>query len=153
MRRKDKEKDAAFAAGVFRDGEYMTLATVNADGTPYCVPLSFVLADDKIYFHCAEEGQKVENIVLNNRVCVSCVRYAKTRPESFSVAYESAVAAGTCETVTDGNEKLTALRALCEKYAEDYMDNFEADAAKSLHLTRVMKINIDAITGKADMKK
>jgi len=152
MRRKDKERDAAFATGVLRDGEYMTLATVNADGTPYCVPLSFVLMDGAVYFHCAEEGQKIVNIGRDNRVCVSCVRYAKTKPESFSVAYESAVATGTCETVTDANEKLAALRALCEKYAKDYMDNFEADAAKSLRRTRVVKINIGAITGKADMK-
>ena len=153
MRRKDKERDAAFATGVQRDGEYMTLATVNADRTPYCVPLSFVLMDGAVYFHCAEEGQKIVNIGRDNRVCVSCVRYAKTKPESFSVAYESAVATGTCETVTDDNEKLAALRALCEKYAKDYMDNFEADAAKSLRRTRVVKINIGAITGKADMKE
>jgi len=151
MKRKDKEKDAAFALGVLRGGEYMTLATVNADGTPYCVPLSFVLMDGALYFHCAEEGKKIDNIGLNSRVCVSCARYVKTRPESFSVAYESAVAEGMCETVTDIDEKIAALRALCEKYAKDYMGDFDSAVKKSLHLTRVMKINIDTITGKADM--
>ena len=35
MRRKDKERDAAFAWQVLRDATYATLAMTDSDGSPY----------------------------------------------------------------------------------------------------------------------
>lgn len=84
MRRKDRKKDADFALEVLRDCEYATLATVNEDGTPYCIPISPVLVDGCIYFHCALEGKKLDNINQNPNVCVSCVRHTKLVPEKFT---------------------------------------------------------------------
>ena len=46
MRRKDKERDAAFAWQVLRDAKYVTLAMTDADGTPYCVPVNHI-ADEQ----------------------------------------------------------------------------------------------------------
>lgn len=151
MRRTDREKDAGFALEVLRGCEYATLATVNTDKTPYCIPISPVLIGNAIYFHCALKGQKLDNIRQNDAVCVSCVRYTKLVPEKFTTEYESAVATGKCGTVSDEAEKIAALRAICEKYAKNNMSGFEAQMAKSLHKTCVCKIHIEQITGKANM--
>ena len=153
MIRKDREKDTAFALEVIRDCEYATLATVNTDGTPYCIPISPVLIDSAIYFHCAQEGQKLDNIRQNNTVCVTCVRRVKLIPEKFTAKYESAVVFGKCEIVSDANgrEKIMALRVICEKYAKSNMNNFEAKTAGSLSKTCVCKITIEQITGKANI--
>ena len=150
MRRKDKEKDATFALEVLRDCVYVTFATVNADGTPYCVPVSCVVIDGKIYFHCAEEGQKTDNVKQNNNVCITGVRYTNIVPEKYTIEYESAVATGECDIVSDEAEKITALRAICEKYAKSNMGNFDAGIAKSLHETCVCRVSIEKITGKAN---
>ncbi|MDF2839216.1 MAG: putative nitroimidazole resistance protein, partial [Evtepia sp.] len=56
MRRKDREKDSQFALEVLKNCEYATLATVNPDGTPYCIPISPAMMDGALYFHCALEG-------------------------------------------------------------------------------------------------
>ena len=151
MRRKDREKDSAFALEIIRDCEYATFATVNLDGTPYCIPVSPVLVNDAIYFHCATEGQKLGNIKNNNNVCVSCVRHTKLLPEKFTTEYESAVATGKCEIVFDATEKISALRAIGEKYAKSNMGNFDSHIEKYLDNTCICKIVIEQITGKANI--
>ena len=151
MIRKDREKDAAFAMEVLRDCEYAVFATVNTDGTPYCIPVSHALIDNAVYFHCAHEGQKLDNIRNNNNVCITGVRYMDLIPERFTIEYESAVATGKCVIIEDKTEKIAALRAICEKYAKSNMHNFEAAITGSLPC--ICKINIEKITGKAIIKK
>ena len=60
MRRKDKERDAAFAWQVLRDAAYSVLAMTDADGTPYCVPVNHIADPEHnaVYFHCAGAGRK-----------------------------------------------------------------------------------------------
>ena len=43
------------------------LATFDATGYPYIVPLNYVYYQGKIYFHCAHEGRKLDNLTANNR--------------------------------------------------------------------------------------
>ena len=151
MRRKDREKDTAFALEVMRDCEYATLATINPDGTPYCIPISPVVIGSTIYFHCALEGQKLTNINANNSVCISAVRHTKLVPQLFTTEYESAVASGKCSLVFDGDEKTMALKLICKKYAKDFMAQAMAKIAESLNRTCVCKIEVEKITGKARM--
>ena len=151
MRRKDRERDAAFAMEVLRDCDYATLATVNADGTPYCISISIVLIENIIYFHCAVEGQKLLNISKNNSVCISCVRYTRLVPEKFTLEYESAVVTGACSIVSDYDEKIKALTKIGEKYAKSEVAHVSEKIAKSLQKTCVCKVNIIKITGKASV--
>ena len=151
MRKKERERDAAFALEVLRDCEYATLATTNPDGTPYCVPISQAVLEGAIYFHCATAGHKLDNIAHQATVCISGVRHTRLLPEDYTTEYESAVATGRCEIVTDEDEKIAALRAISEKYAQSHIGDFEARLAKWLHVTVVCKINVERITGKANM--
>ena len=149
MRRKDREKDNQFALDVLQQCEYATLATSNPDGTPYCIPISPVILQESIYFHCALEGKKLKNIRLHPSVCVSAVSYTKRVPEKFTTEFESAVVMGDCHLVTEESEKIEALRAICEKYAASNMSAFEHAIAKSLARTGICKITIQQISGKA----
>lgn len=151
MRRKDREMDAVFALEALRACEYATLATVCPDGTPYCVPISPVVTGNTIYFHCATQGRKLDNIARNPSVCVSCAMNLKPLPEKFALEYESAVAFGRCEVVSDDAEKTTALELICEKYAPGVQ---AVDAIRnSLAITGVCRITIENITGKANKGK
>ena len=151
MRRKDRERDATFALEVLRDCEFITLATINLDGTPYCIPINHALVDKTIYFHCAPEGQKLTNIKHNNNVCITGVRHTKILPEKFTTEYESAVATGKCFEVTDDDEIILGLKKITEKYAMDHMDDFENMMDKYRGKVSVYKIELEQITGKANM--
>jgi len=142
--------DTAFALEVLRDCEYATLATTNPDGTPYCIPISSVTVGNAVYFHCANEGQKLINIKFSNLVCISGVRRTRLLPETFSTEYESAVAAGSCSIVTDNEEKIMALTKICEKYAQSNIKHAETEITESLHKTCVCRIDIIHISGKAN---
>ena len=148
MRRKDRERPEAFALQILQNCEYATLATLNPDGTPYCIPLSPVLEGKSLYFHCAAEGRKLDNIRTNNQVCVSAVGRTMLQPEKYTTEYESAVAAGTASEVTDTAEKMHALRLICEKYAPTRMEDFEKAAHSSLPRTAIIRIDIETATGK-----
>lgn len=151
MRRKDREKDKHFALEVIRSCEYGTLATVNKDNSPYCISVSPVLMDDYIYFHCAKEGKKLDNIAANNAVCFSCATNTKVIPEKYTTLYESAVVFGKCFVVKNKEEKIRMLQVLSQKYTNNSPESLQQELDKYLDHTCVCKITIDEITGKAHL--
>ncbi len=113
--------DAAFALEVLDKAPYITVSFVRPDGTPYGVPLSLARTDDKtFYFHCALEGDKLDCIAANPRVALSavtkCAPTVGPKDGSFTLQYKSAMAVGKAEIVKDRDEKIKALRAICQRF-------------------------------------
>jgi nitroimidazol reductase NimA-like FMN-containing flavoprotein (pyridoxamine 5'-phosphate oxidase superfamily) len=127
---------------------YAVLATVNDDGTPYGVPLSIVRDGEWIYFHCARNGRKIDNLKRRNRVCLVCVGKAEEPPDYFTVIYDSAIVFGAAEEVPEGEEKVRALRLLCERHTPANMAAFDREMAREYPATAVWKIRIEEISGK-----
>ena len=112
-------------------------------GVPYAVPLSIARMGDKIYFHCAYEGEKVEVLKYNSKVCVVCVGRVEPATDKFTTAYESAIIRGTAMQVDDITEKVNALRAICQRYTPLNMAAFDRAIEKSLTRTAVWSITIE----------
>ena len=148
MRRKDREMPKEFALAVAEKAAYSTLATVNADGSPYCVPITQVAMDGALYFHCAMAGQKTDNLKRDDRVCISCVGQIRVPAGKFTLEFESAVITGKAQEVTEEAEKIQALRVLCQRFAPGNMDDFGNALKRSLDHTAVWKVIPDSITGK-----
>lgn len=158
MRRKDRERDVAFAKAVMDRCTHGTVAISTGTDTPYCLPLSLVRVDNCLYFHCAREGRKVDLLRKNPRVCVSFVDTdtpTVVPPAMFTTYFRSAIATGTAFEVTDEEEKIEALRALCQRMTPEGMtgDLFDRAIQASLHLTCVWRIDMDQITGKEKAMK
>jgi len=149
IRRRDRAKPKEFALAVTDKCDYSVLATVNPDGTPYCIPLSMARDGDWLYFHSAIEGHKLDNIRHKNQVCITCVGEQKTIPEKFSLKYESAVIFGTASEITSREEKIHALRLISLRYAPDDMAGFDEAIERSIDRTSAWKVHIDEISGKA----
>lgn len=150
MRRRDREQSREFALEAVDTCTYAVLATVNADGTPYCVPVTIVREGERIYFHGAQAGQKLENITARPQVSLACVSRSITRQQTYSVDYASAILIGTASVVTEQEEKARALRLLCERHTPEAMDGVEKYIASGIGRTAVVRINITSITGKAN---
>jgi len=148
VRRKDREISIEVATQLLTEGEYGFLATVGADGQAYGVPLNYVYKNNCLYFHCAPEGHKLDNIRANNKVSFCVVGRSRVLPDKFTTAYESAVAFGTASEV-QGSEKVEALLNLLEKYSPDFMEEGKKTIDKYIKMTTVIKIDISHITGKA----
>lgn len=160
MRRKDREMDEKFAYSVIDKVAFGTLATVNDDNTPYCIPISFARDENKIYIHSAFQGTKINNLKANHSVTMSFVGNTHIPfpdPESsagmkenevFTTEFESAIIKGTASFVEDTEEKILALRLLCEKYCPKNMGFFDEVIKSSLKITCVIRIDVEEIKGK-----
>lgn len=148
LRRKDRGTTETEARELLARGEYGVLATVSADGVPYGVPLSYCVIDNGIYFHCAPEGHKLENIAADSRVSFCVVGTTELLPEKFSTRYESVIVTGRAAEVM-GAEKQRGLEGLVAKYSAGFFDAGLRYIAADSPKTRVFRIEIDAISGKA----
>ena len=145
MRKADRQKDAQWALEVFDKSPYVTVSMMRPDGTPYGVPLSLVRKDERtFYFHCADEGEKLDCLKENSMVSLSAVSKCTPKFEedkqNFTEHYHSAMALGCAEIVTEKEEKIEALRLLCQRFLPNHMEFFNNAIARSLDRTTVVKI-------------
>jgi len=148
LRRKDREMPRDFALMVVDNCAFSVMATINSDGTPYCIPLSLAREGEWLYFHCAREGHKIDNLMYQNKVCVSCVGTVKVIQKEFSTEYESAIINGIASEVIDKQEKIHALELISKRYTPNNMADFDNAIRRNLNITAVWKIHIDEISGK-----
>ena len=147
MRKAQRQKDEVWASGVFDKAPYVTVSMVRPDGTPYGLPLSLVRSGGRtFYFHCADEGEKLDCLKSNPIVSLSAVSRCTPKYEeeknNFTEYYGSAVAIGRAEIVTDDAEKIAALRLLCERFLPKYMEHFDEAVNRSLGRTTVVRIDL-----------
>lgn len=148
MRRNDREIPAAQAYEIVDNSAYATLSTTNEDGTPYGVPLNVVREGETLYFHCAKDGKKTDNLRSRKDVCITCVGEVVFPANSFTTYFSSVIITGPAREVMDENEKLHALRLICERYTPANMQRFEKAAGASLQAVAVFAVDMQSITGK-----
>jgi len=143
-----EKEDREMALKIVEDCEYATIASINPDGTPYCIPISPVVMGDYIYFHGTKKGQKVTNILHDPHVCLSAVGQSRQRPEAYTADFTSTIVAGTMSIVKDDAEKIEVLRKVCLKFAPSNMQMFDEAISVALKPAGVYKIEIDTVTHK-----
>ena len=122
MRRHDLTMPANQALEFLAGGYCGRLATVDADGAPYCVPLLYVWMDEEIYLHNARaSGHLRSNVEQDDRACFEVDEpgqiYAYGRFEcDASIAYRSVIAFGRIRIVEDTVTKQRFFEALMAKY-------------------------------------
>jgi uncharacterized protein len=148
IRRSDRALTQEQTVEILQKGEYGVLSTVSPDGQPYGVPVSYSYANNALYFHCAVEGHKLDNLASNPRVSFCVVGGTEVLPDKFATRYESAIVFGAARELTD-EEKHVGLTELLKKYSPGFMEKGERYIESDIEKTRVFKIEINALSGKA----
>lgn len=147
MRRKDKALTREESLALLAGGEYGTLATIGENGYPYGVPLNYILLGEKIYFHGAALGSKLENLRQNPKACFTVVGNVQRHPEELTTRYESVVAFGHAREVLPERRK-----EILEHIVTKYAPGFEEQGQKTIRATQdriaVVELEIEHITGK-----
>ncbi|HSL87278.1 MAG TPA: pyridoxamine 5'-phosphate oxidase family protein [Bacteroidales bacterium] len=151
VRRKNRELPSEFTAKILSEGEYGVLGTICEDGFPYVTPLSYVYHEDKIYFHCAQEGLKTDNIRLNSKVSFTVVTDVEALPEHFSTKYQSVVLFGLASFIT-GKEKDDVLFEIIKKYAGAFPEEGRIYIEKLKDRTDIVGIEILHQSAKGRLK-
>ena len=147
MRRKDREVTGSVIEEILLQGEFGTLATIGENGYPAIVPVSYVYFDNAIFFHCARQGNKLNNIRSNNKVAFCVVTDVALLASEFNTNYKSVVAYGEASEVT-AELKEVILTKLIEKYSADFIREGNDYIQRAKDNTAVIKIDIRQLTGK-----
>ncbi len=170
MRRKDREMNREFGLKVIDKSRYGVLSLVDDDKKPYGIPLSIVRDGDKLYFHSSKEGRKADILSKKPDVSVAFIGavfvpeiYTNEKLDEilkdeskagilvnsvFTTEYESAIVRGKAELIQDEDEKIKAIRLICEKYIPTKMDYFDLAIKVGLNKADLYKIEIEEITAK-----
>lgn len=129
---------------------FLSLGT-SENGYAYGIPISYAYEEESnsLYFHCAPEGQKLDEISKNNKVSFCVVGKTDPIPNQFTTLYESVIAFGDAVTNLSDDEKRKALRLLVKKYSAGFEEIAEQYMDKSWNRTSTFKIEIKHITAKA----
>jgi hypothetical protein len=148
IRRADRALTNEQAIEILQAGEYGILSTVSQDGQPYGVPVNFCYSNNVLFFHCAVEGYKLDNLESNPRVSFCVVGKTEVLPGKFATRYESAIVFGKAGELTGDGKKLGLIKLL-KKYSPDFMEKGERYIDSDIEKTRVFKIEIESLSGKA----
>jgi len=158
VRKANKEiTDRTVVEDLLRTCPVGRLGTVGPDGWPMVKPLNFVYLNGHVYFHTAREGEKIEHIKRDGRVCfemdmpLAYVRGAEDNPCTAEYLYRSVIIRGRAALVDEENERREALSALMRKYQPD--GGYGEFLPAKLAITGVVRIDIEHLTGKQDLGK
>ena len=151
MRRKDRLLTPAEAMQILAEGTYGILSLNGRDENDYAygVPVGYAVDGSSIYIHCAPVGEKIDRIHANNRVSFCVVGTVDVLADEFATNYASAIAFGQVTEVDDEDEKRKALLAFLDKYSADFVESGKQYIAKFNAQTKVLRIDVEKITGKA----
>lgn len=152
MRRKERREDENFAFEVLDKADFAVLSMIDADGLPYCLPISAVRIGERLYFHSAMNGRKAEAMSNDPNVCITAAVDVVSAEDKFTTYFKSAVVRGKAVKVTDDEEKITVLKAICERFTPSNMPDFPNAIKMSLPRTAVWRIDIENATGKQKKK-
>ena len=134
---------------ILKTGTNGVLALCGSDGEPYAVPISYVYADGKLYFHGAGVGHKHDIIKENPRASFAGVRQDEIVPEKFTTYFKSIIAFGTIKYAETREEIRHGIELLAKKYSPLETDEaVQAEIAASGKGMRVFVLEIEKITGK-----
>jgi nitroimidazol reductase NimA-like FMN-containing flavoprotein (pyridoxamine 5'-phosphate oxidase superfamily) len=148
MRRAEREiKDRQTIDEILRQATVCRLGLCD-DGMPYVVPLNFGYDGERLYFHSAREGRKMEVLKANPNVCFEVdVDHELVPTETacdWGTKFRSVIGFGKAWLVEDPEGKKQALDVILGHYSDGYYEYTEEALAK----VAVIRIEIESITGK-----
>lgn len=125
------------------------LGVTGDDDYPYTVPVSYTFKDDKLFFHCAKEGHKIDSIKRNDKVTFCVIEKDEIIQKTFTTHFQSVSIFGRARIITDDSERRYALESLIEKYAHDYIEEGQQEIESGLNRVCLVEVKIEHMTGKA----
>ena len=124
------------------------LALSGDDAYPYAVPMSYVYADGKIYFHCAKSGHKIDAIRRNEKASFCVIDQDQIVPEKYTTYFRSVIAFGRIHMVDDVEQMGRIAAMLAMKYSSDFKDGIPKEIHSSIRNMAILELTIDHITAK-----
>lgn len=150
MRRKKQLLPNKECVQILENGTHGVLAVSGDDGYPYAVPLSYVFDGEKIYFHCAKSGHKLDAVKRNCKASFCVVAQDEIIPERFTTHYKSVIVFGKVKVIDDDEKKFSAILKLAEKYCSNLDDDIiKKEIENEWSPLLMLEMAVDHMTAKA----
>ncbi|MDO4284139.1 MAG: pyridoxamine 5'-phosphate oxidase family protein [Eubacteriales bacterium] len=149
MRRKKQALTEEECRDILRQGTSGVLAVSGDDGYPYAVPLSYVPDGDKIYFHGATNGHKLDAIRRNDKVSFCVIGQDLVVPEEYTTYFRSVIVFGRARVLEEREEIDHAITMLAKRYyPEDSAEHRAEMIEREYAAMAVIELRIEHMTGK-----
>lgn len=149
MRRLNQQISDAQCLEILKKEKRGVLSLLGDDGYPYGIPLNHFYSeeDNKIYFHCAKEGHKIDAI-KNYEKASFCVYDSGYRKDGeWALNINSVIIFGKIRLVTD----FEITRKICINLVQKFTDDekyLEKALQNALPRVQCLEFEIEHMTGK-----
>lgn len=123
------------------------LSVLGDGGYPYGLPINFLYDENRLYFHCALEGHKLDAIRRHDRVSLCVYDEGCREAGNWPLHIRSVIAFGRVREVHDPEVRLEKARLLGLKYYPT-AEAVEAELQQSLDRMLLLEMIIEHMTGK-----
>lgn len=149
LRRKRQALSPEECIAILNRGTSGILALSGDNGYPYAVPISYVYDNDRLYFHSAKSGHKLDAILRNPKASFCVIAKDQVVPEDYTTYFRSVIAFGTIRILEDEQEKRNAIEKLAVKYApNDSADNRQKAIEREWAPLCMLEMVIEHLSGK-----
>ena len=149
MRRKKQKLSKEECERILYDGTSGVLALHGDDGYPYTVPISYVYDGEKLWFHSAKSGHKIDAVLKNDKASFCVIDQDQIVPEEYTTYFRSVIAFGRIHIAEDDTEKRSAIEKLALKYSPDDTDeNREKAIEREWNPLCILEMKIEHLSGK-----
>jgi len=119
------------------------------DGYPFAIPVNYFYdrENEKIYFHGAKSGHKVDSIRRSDKVCFTVYGNERFEEGDWAPYVTSAVVFGRCRLVDDDKETFDRVRRLAQKYYPNEAE-IDEEMARDIKFAQLYEITIENLCGK-----
>lgn len=149
MRRKRQLLSEEESREILRRGTSGVLALSGDDGYPYAVPVSYVYDGDKLYFHGAKSGHKIDAVKRCDKASFCVIDQDQIVPEEYTTYFRSVILFGRVHIMKEEETMRAAIEKLALKYyPEDKPENRKAAIEREWNPLCMMEFTIEHMSGK-----
>ena len=149
LRRSKNAISEAEARQLLKNEKRGVFAVNGDDGYPFAVPVDFYYEEegDKIYFHGAKSGLKVDSLKRNDKVCFTVYGNEYRKEGDWAPYVQCALCYGRCRLIDDMAVTEEKLRTLALKYYPT-REEVEEEMKRDISRAQLYEITIEHISGK-----
>lgn len=134
---------------ILENGTSGVLAVLGDDNYPYTIPLNYTFSDNKLFFHSAKTGHKIDAILANPKVSFCVIDQDHIVPEEYTSYFRSIIAFGKARILDTASEIRTALELLAIKYSFSQTEEHRNHAIeKDFKMVCIIEMSIEHLSGK-----
>ena len=125
------------------------LSMIGDNGYPYGIPMNhwYSEKDNKLYFHCAKVGHKIDAISTCDKVSYCVMDKGYRKDGEWALSINSVVVFGCIRIVQDDRKKQEICTNLCRKFTDDE-DYIQKELDSSFPRVCCLELTIEYMTGK-----